>query len=602
MLETINPYILIISILVLVSITASIVSLRFGAPLLLLFLIIGFLAGEDGIGNISFDDASLAYLIGTIALVVILFDSGFLTKKTSVKNAFFPASILATLGVVSTAFLVGVVVKFLLGFSWPLSFLLGAIVSSTDAAAVFFLLRAGGIRIKDKVKSVLEIESGSNDPMAVLLTLFFVEMVVSSEEQSFLIHLLNVFTVQMGIGFILGFLGAHVIVKTVNLLKVDIELYPLIVLSLVFILFTTVSMLGGSGFLAVYVAGIIVGNTKMRVGGMLHRFQGVVSCFCQILMFLTLGLLATPSLFATIVIPAVIIALFLIFIARPIAVWLLIFPFKFKIQEINFIAWVGLRGAVSILLAIVPMIYGIEQGIEIFNITFIIVLTSLLVQGWSIIPMAKKLRLTVPKKLGAVERVELDLPSKIDLELVTYRINNETHVTSGGKLPRWAKPSIVIREGKVLSAYTAGELKEKDRVYIFASNAQLPILDKFFAQSAEEEKDDSSYFKINHEKNMVVLAKNYGIKVKKEYEETNIAEYIEKEIGENIEIGDSISLGNIELIVKKLSEENKIQEVGLFINDDEFFSILPLTLVMQKIVKTLKLVKRKIFVKKIELE
>lgn len=343
------------TVLVLVSAFSSLLAFRFGAPLLLIFLSIGLLAGVDGLG-IRFENYPFTFMLGSLALAIVLFDSGFMTPVHSFKAAAVPAIAMSSVGVIITATLFGLAAKYLLGFSLLQGMLLGSIVASTDAAAVFFLLRIGGINIRDKVRSTLEVESGTNDPMAIFLTVALSELVATGEGFSgFDLHFLMMFIEEMGLGLIFGLLGGMMIVWVLNRFTSDRGLAPIFVLTLALLVFSFTGTMGGSGFLAVYVAGMVAGNRKMFAKQQIVRFNEGLSWLAQIIMFLVLGLLATPSQFPLILLPAIGLALFLIFVARPVAVWLSLLPFDYTQQEIGFVAWVGLRGAVSILLAIMPI-------------------------------------------------------------------------------------------------------------------------------------------------------------------------------------------------------------------------------------------------------
>ena len=310
---------------------SSLIAFRFGAPLLLLFLAIGLAAGVDGLG-IEFDDAPLSYLVGSICLAIILFESGFGTPLNALRQAALPALALATVGVVLTVGIFAAAAHFLTGLGWLQSLLLGAIVGSTDAAAVFFLLRVGNVAIRDRVRSTLEIESGSNDPIAIFLTISLVQVIALGGTESSGALSLQIalgFLREMGIGAIVGLAGGWLIVRLVERLELDRGLLPIFVIALSLLVFGIAGASHGSGFLAVYVAGIYAGNQNIRSHAMLKRFQDGMSWLAQIIMFLVLGLFATPSQFGVILVPAIILALFLIFIARPAAVTLTLLPFKF---------------------------------------------------------------------------------------------------------------------------------------------------------------------------------------------------------------------------------------------------------------------------------
>ena len=353
-LEGMNLAILVSAGLVAVSIFTSLISFRVGAPLLLVFLLLGLGVGEDGLG-LEFDNAPVAYFIGSVALAIILFDSGFGTGLRTFRAAAVPAIVLATVGVVLTSGITALGARLLFGFDWLEALLIGAVVGSTDAAAVFFLLRVGGITVRERVRATLEVEFGSNDPMAILLTLTLVTLLVGqrgTDEPA--LTLAAVLAQQFGFGIVLGLAGGWLIAQIVNRVDLEPGLYPLMVLSLALFLFAAVNMIGGSGFLAAYVAGLVSGNVRLRRAAGLRRFQAGMTWLSQIAMFLTLGLLATPSEFPAIAVAAVGLALFLILIARPVAVWLCLLPFGFNRREVTFIAWVGLRGAVSICSASCP--------------------------------------------------------------------------------------------------------------------------------------------------------------------------------------------------------------------------------------------------------
>ncbi|MBE0532616.1 MAG: potassium/proton antiporter [Rhodospirillales bacterium] len=569
MLDVMFMVILLGAGLVGVAVLTSLISSRVGAPLLLVFLGVGLLAGEDGLG-LRFDDARLAYFVGSLALAVILFDSGFGTRLSSFRSAAGPALTLATLGVLLTAALVGVAARFALGLPWLQALLMGAIVSSTDAAAVFFLLRVGGITIRDRVRSTLEVESASNDPMAIFLTITLVELIVAGDAgaETALKEFLIGFARQMGLGLILGLLGGFLIVRLVNKLELAAGLYPILVISLALVLFGAVGLAGGSGFLAVFVAGLYAGNRRMRSQASLRRFQDGLSWLAQIIMFLVLGLLATPSRFPAVALPAISLALFLTFVGRPLAVWLCLLPFRSQPNETAFISWVGLRGAVSILLAILPLVFGLPDGQLFFNITFIIVLTSLLVQGWTIPTTARWLGLVVPPSIGPLEKVELELPGDAHHELVVYRVVPDSPVARGERVPRWARPSLVVRDGQSMGYHYAGRPQEGDRVYLFVPPRYTRLLDRLFASPASVDVDDKDFFgefTVDPARTLGDLAHAYDVADDDLDPAMPIADFIEKRLGGRTEVGDRVACGGIELVVRELDETGNIKAVGVTI-------------------------------------
>lgn len=572
MIDWIYPLLLVGAALIVVSVFTSLVAFRFGAPLLLLFLGIGLGAGSDGLG-IEFSDVNTAYFVGSLALAVILFDSGFGTSLKAFRQAAAPSIVLATVGVLLTTAIVGMAARLLFGFGWAEGLLMGAIVSSTDAAAVFFLLRVGGITIRDKVRSTLEVESGSNDPMAIFLTIMFVELLASGSGITGFTHEFIVgFGLQMGLGVTLGVAGGAAIVFIINRVELEGALYPIIVLGMAVLLFALTGLLGGSGALAAYVAGLVAGNRRVRARATLVRFQDGMTWLAQIVMFLILGLLASPSQFGDVALPAVALALFLMFVARPVAVWLCLLAFQYQRDEIAFISWVGLRGAVSILLAILPLIALLENGAVLFNTAFIIVLTSLLVQGWTIRPMAQWLGLIVPPRIGPVERVGLELPGSAHHELIVYHVVEGSPVAEGERLPRWARPSLIVREGQSMRFQFAGRIKAGDYVYMFIAPRYTRLLDRLFASPTKVEADDKDFFgefRINPERPLTALKDAYDAQIGPNISlEKTIGEYMRERLGGTAEIGDRVAIGALELIVREVNIEGEVSEAGLAIDQD----------------------------------
>lgn len=554
--------------LVLAAAFSSLIAFRFGAPLLLLFLGLGLAAGTDGLG-IEFDNARLAYFVGALALAVILFESGFGTPLTALRQAAMPALSLATLGVAITTVLFGIAAYYLTDFNWLESFLLGAAVASTDAAAVFFLLRAGNLQLRDRVRSTLEIESGTNDPIAIFLVITLVEVIAAGsdpEAEVLVIDLIAGFFVHMGIGAIIGLLGGMAIVRLVSRLNLDHGLLPIFVLTLSLLVFAAGGAFGGSGFLAVYLAGLVAGNSGIRAQASLKRFQDGISWLAQIVMFLVLGLFATPSQFLTILPVSIALGLFLIFVARPVAVWLCLIPFRFQRQETAFISWVGLRGAVSILLAITPLLGGLENGRAIFNTAFIVVLVSLVIQGWTVGPLARRLGLIVPQRIGPLEKVELELPGSAHHELLAYTVVAGSPVARGERIPRWARPSLVVREGRSMKYQDSGRLVAGDHVYIFVPDRYPRLLDRLFASRTEVSPDDADFFgafAVDPNRSASELEANYGPGLTEAEAKLTIGQLMQLRLGGHAEYADRITLGIIELIVRDVDENGKITSVGL---------------------------------------
>ena len=547
---------------------SSLIAFRFGAPLLLIFLCIGLASGGDGLG-IEFDNARVAYFVGSLALAVILFDSGFGTPLKALRQAAGPAVSLATVGVVLTAVLFGGAAFYLLGLDWLESFLLGASVASTDAAAVFFLLRAGEINLRERVRSVLEVESGTNDPIAIFLTITLVEVIAAGahpEAKVLVTDLVLGFLVSMGLGAVIGVLGGMGIVRLVERLQLDAGLLPIFVLTLSLMVFAAAGAVGGSGFLAVYLAGLVAGNSDIRAVTTLKRFQDGMSWLAQIIMFLVLGLFATPSQFPAIALPAAALGLVLMFVARPLAVWLCLMPFRLPRPEVAFVSWVGLRGAVSILLAITPLLGGLEHGRLIFNVAFIIVLVSLVVQGWTVGPLARRLGLIVPPRIGPLDKVELELPGAARHELLAYRIVPGSPVAKGERIPRWARPSLVVRDGRAVRFQDMGRLAAGDYVYIFVPDRYPRLLDRLFASRAAVDPEDADFFgafAVDPARPAAELDAAYGVGLEAEEKKLSVGALVLQRLGGRAEYADRLSIGPVELIVRDVDEKGGVSALGL---------------------------------------
>lgn len=405
-----------LAVILLLSVLASKVSDRFGVPALVLFLALGMLVGSDGPGGIYFDDAVLAQFLGAAALALILFSGGLDTNWRDVRPVLRYGLALATLGVLLTALAFGVFAHYVLGLSLLEGLLLGSIVSSTDAAAVFSVLRSRNVSLKGQLKPLLELESGSNDPMAALLTVGFVQML--SQPDLSPVSLVLLFGLQMPLGALAGYVMGKGIVFLVNRLKLGYEgLYPALTLALVLVTYSLTNLIGGNGFLAVYLAGILVGNREFLHKRSLLRFHDGMAWLMQIAMFLTLGLLVFPSRLVPVIGQGLLAAAWLLFVARPLSVFLCLWPTALRRNEKIFIAWVGLRGAVPIVLATFPLLAKTPHAELMFNMVFFVVLTSVLVQGTSLPFVARWLHLDAPRVPQHVFPLEYNPVSGLKSEL-----------------------------------------------------------------------------------------------------------------------------------------------------------------------------------------
>jgi cell volume regulation protein A len=561
-----NQLILLGAFLLLLSIFVGLVSSRIGAPLLLAFLGLGIFFGEDGPGQILFDNYFAAYTIGSIALAIILFDGGLRTDFGNFRRAAWPALLLATVGVAVTAALTGVAAKLFLGLGWIESMLIGSIVGSTDAAAVFFLLHLHGLDIKPRVSSLLEIESAINDPMAIFLTVGCVELLLtgSSGEPW---HLAIDFTVQIIGGAVLGVGAGFLLVGLINRLELAAGLYPVLAMAFALFTFGLAQVIGTSGFMAVYFAGLVVGNRRHRATQLIDRFHDGLAWLAQMVMFVMLGLLVTPSDLLPILIPAVLIALFLVVVARPMAVVLCLLPFRFAWNEHAFVGWVGLRGAVAIFLGTIPVLSGLEHASIYFEVAFVVVLVSLIVQGWTLARAARLLDVELPPLPRTPERIDVDLPASGDRDLMIYTVGPGSRVSLRGvrRVLQLENTSLLgaIRDGRLVRPRDLDRLEPGDSVMVLAPPAQAAVLDELFAERpASDEGTDFGAFAFDGELPVGKLAEFYDLPVPEEQRAMPLADFVPARLRRQPQVGDRVRLADVELVVRALRDE-RITEVGI---------------------------------------
>lgn len=475
---TIENILFVGSILLFLSIVVGKTSYRFGVPTLLLFLTIGMLAGSDGIGGIRFDNPKQAQFIGIVALNFILFSGGLDTNWNSIKPILRQGIVLSTLGVMLTALTLGLFVFWVTDFTIYESMLLGSIVSSTDAAAVFSILRSKSLSLNSNLRPTLELESGSNDPMAYVLTIAFLTLVVN-QDQSFA-SIIPMFLQQMIVGGVAGLVFGKISKMTINRIKLDFEgLYIALVIALMFITFSATDFIGGNGFLAIYISAVFLGNQDLIHKKTIMKMYDGLAWLMQIVLFLTLGLLVFPSQITPVIGIGLLISLFLIVVARPVSVFLSLIFFKMKLRRRFYISWVGLRGAVPIVFATYPLLAGIDKADMIFNIVFFISVTSVLIQGTTLTIVAKWLNVSMPeqsKPLSEVEQFLSDIPKTImkEFEIITDYAVNKRVVDL--QFPTSAFIVMIKRNNEYLRPSGSTVIKPHDVLMVLADNQE--VLDK----------------------------------------------------------------------------------------------------------------------------
>ncbi|WP_307894445.1 potassium/proton antiporter [Bacillus swezeyi] len=475
-------FILLTALLLIIGVLTTKFSTRLGVPALVLFLLVGMIMGSDGLGIIYFNNPELAQLIGIIALVIILFEGGLQTKWSPVKAVAAPSLSLATVGVLLTTIVIAVAAKLIFNVSWMEGFLFGAIVGSTDAAAIFAVLK--GQNIRDRLSATLEAESGTNDPMAMFLTLSFIELITAKNSSIFV--LIGSFFWQMGIGLLLGFLLGRFASFAINKINLDSSgLYPIFTLAFALLTYSLTDLIGASGLLAVYIAALVIGNKDLTYRHSIFRFNEGFAWMMQILMFIILGLLVFPAQFLSfgIIFKGFLLSLILIFLARPVAVFLSTIKMGFHLKEKIFLSWAGLKGAVPIVLATFPMTMGLENSQLFFNVVFFVVLTSALIQGSTISFVAETLGLNGPKKVEAPHSLELVSIGKANAEIIEFEVDDTT-VIRGQKLkeisfPKDALISAIIRNGDLVTPHGETTIKSGDILYILVKKKRKRELKKY---------------------------------------------------------------------------------------------------------------------------
>src|SRR5216683_363672 len=489
-LDSVSIAILLGAVLVMAGILSSLLALRFGAPLLLVFLFIGMIAGDSGPGQLRFDDVRATYLVGSVALALILFDGGLRTRFQSIRTVLAPSMVLATIGVLLTALITAPVAKYVLDLNWTEALLVGAVVASTDAAAVFLLVHAQGLRLRPRVGATLEVESGTNDPFAVFLTLMLVELISIGESSA--LHVALEFGREAVLGAIVGITGGRLV-------------------------------------------------------------------------------LLSPQRLVVSIIPSVIVALVLMLVARPLAVFLCLAPFRFSWREKVFIAWTGLRGAVAIFLASIPMLVGLSKAYLYFDVAFVVVIISLLLQGWTLAAAARRLHVALPRAERGPRRVELDLPGQLEQELVGYSVRPKSLYFRRGLIPSWSKPTLVIRDQHILSPTEADPVLPGDYIYLLAPPEKAESLDRFFVDMLPSTAPDPHLlgdFTVSGEVTLGDIAATYGVTVDAEQAKLTLADYFDVHLDHAPKEGATLALDSIVLVARSISG-GRVNVVGLRLPEEE---------------------------------
>lgn len=552
----IDRVLLVTGILLLVGIFASKFASRLGLPVLVLFILVGMLAGEEGIGRIVFDNYELAHGIATVALCFILFDGGLRTPRSALQISWKPAGLLATVGVILTSVITGFAASAILGIPLLEGLLLGSIVGSTDAAAVFSILRSKGLHLNRRLSSTLEVESGSNDPMAIFLTVGCLEVLTGQMTGS--VELLGFLVKQMGIGLVVGVAVGWIAVRLINWIRLDTAgLYPVLTGVCALVSFGVAAVVGGSGFLAVYLTGIWIGNNRIvfQRGSLL--FHDGLAWIGQIVMFVVLGLLSYPSHVLKMAGPGLLIAAVLIFVARPIAVFPLLLPFGFSLREIVFVSWTGLKGAVPIILATYPLLFGLSDGLLFFDVIFFVVLVSAVTQGWSLPIVAKWLGLQELPPRSPPMKLEITSLRHVEADIVGYSLTEASRVV-GKRLSELALPdgmvvAILARGERLIPPRGSTVFQETDHVSLVLRDEVRPLADLLFASWEEGPREVPALveFLFPGSVRLGNLMGSYGIDLGGDAA-TTLAEWIRERTGAEVEKGELVDCGHFSLHVREV--------------------------------------------------
>lgn len=570
----IDTSILIAGVLLLLGIVSSKISARLGVPVLVLFLLLGMVAGSEGLGGLMFEDYKLAHAIGTLALAMVLFDGGLSTTFAAVRSAWKPSVLLATVGVLVTAVITGLAAHWILQISVMEGLLLGSIVGSTDAAAVFSVLRAGGVGLPRRLSSVLEIESASNDPMAIFMTVGCIEVLLGNVVLG--PGLLGMLASQMLIGTACGVAGgcaATWLVNRINLAAAG--LYPVLVSSFCLLTFGMAAWLGGSGFLAVYLAGLVIGNQRIVFQRGIRLFHDALAWLSQILMFVVLGLLCYPSRLLDVAGQALLISLVLILVARPVAVVLATLPFRFGWREMTFMSWVGLKGAVPITLATFPLMLATPQvslqAPLLFDVIFFIVVVSAVIQGTSMAPVARWLGLERRRNPEPSVTLEISSLQHVNGDVVDYAVGEDSRaagrMVKDLSLPEGAVIALIARGDEIIPPQGRTRIQAGDHVILVLRPGLKALVNQVFGRNSEARGSipETIEFPLRGSTTVGELQEFYSIDMKAPASMT-LAEAIRQRCdNQRPAVGNSVDFDRLRLRVLQLNGDGLIETVGMSI-------------------------------------
>lgn len=576
----IDRFLLIGPLLVLVGIASSRFSARVGLPVLVLFVAVGMAAGSEGLGGIAFENYGLAHALGTAALAVILFDGGLRTSEEAVRRSLAPALSLATVGVLVTSVLTGGAAMLLLGLDPLQAILLGAIVGSTDAAAVFSVMRSSGVNVDERVEATLEVESGMNDPMAVFLVLALV--LTATQDLSFgagAFLLARQVVVGVVIGWGVGRLASAALAR-IRLSAAG--LYPVFTASAGLLAYGAAATAGGSGFLAVYLAGITVAARPLVFRRGILLFHDGAAWLAQICLFVLLGLLSFPSRLVDVAGPGLLLAGTLILIARPLAVGIALAPFGFAWRELLFVSWAGLRGAVPIVLAIYPLLFGVPDAEILFDLAFFVVLVSAVTQGWSLPVMARLLGLQRPRPPAALVELEISALQDVNGDIVEYGVPEgsraDGRMLRDLPLPDEAVVAMVARGATVIPPRGSTVLLPGDHVFVVVTGGRDAVDALFRPGPAADAKPPSALatgpasflggrvtFPLPGDTPLEVLEEFYGIVVEGAPGERTVAEELRRRLGGRLAVGRGMVVGSAKIHVRRLGEDGEVAEAELYV-------------------------------------